>query len=182
MNIYREPFPEINEEVSAVALGTFDGVHVGHRAVISEAVRLARVEGGVAAVWCFSAPPRSFFDKSFASVLSSPEEKAAAIGSLGAGLLVMPDPEVSLFSVSAEEFLDLLATSLSPSHIVCGFNYRFGKGALGTPELMRRRLEPIGIKVTVIPAVLEADGTPVSSTLIRRRLKEGKDISHLLGR
>lgn len=182
MNIYREPFPEIKEKVSAVALGTFDGVHVGHRAVISEAVRLARTEGGVAAVWCFSAPPRSFFDESFTSVLSSPKEKAAVIESLGAGLLVMPDPTASLFSVSAAEFLDSLASSLFPSHIVCGFNYRFGKGALGTPELMRRKLEPFGIKITVVPAVLEADGTPVSSTLIRQLLKEGKDVSPLLGR
>ncbi len=182
MRIFREPFPAIKEKVSAVALGTFDGVHLGHRAVIEKAVRLAEAEGGDAAVWCFSRPPRFFFSESADFLLSAPEEKAAAIESLGVSLLVMPDPDASLFSVNAEEFLKRLVASLSPAHIVCGFNYRFGKGALGTPELMNSLLEPMGIGVTVVPAVTEDGGIPVSSTMIRQRMKEGKDISDLLGK
>ena len=67
---------------TAVALGCFDGVHIGHRAVIREAVAIAKEQGINSAVWCFDSPPKNFFIKNSAPLLTTPEEKIALISEL----------------------------------------------------------------------------------------------------
>ena len=171
-----------------MALGTFDGVHTGHRAVISAAVKSARDTGCVPAVWCFSHIPKNFFltmDKRV-PLLSSCHDKINEIESLGVGLLVMPDVTHALLSMPATEFLARLYDSLSPSGIVCGYNYSFGCGAAGTPDTLREFFEPLGVPVTVINPV-SVDGVYVSSTLIRDKIEAGDfggkpDAASLLGR
>ncbi len=177
MKIYNEPFPIINEKISAVALGTFDGVHSGHKAVINEAVHRAHADGGLSAVWCFSSPPKAFFSNDKASAITSADEKADRIKALGVDILIMATPDAAIFSMSKESFADAVCTSLHPSHVVVGFNYRFGANAEGTPLSLAEYLMPRGIGVTVIPAVLTADGVPVSSTLIRQYIERGEDVS-----
>lgn len=181
MTIYREPFPKTTEKIAAVALGTFDGVHIGHRAVIEEAVSRARACGGLAAVWCFSTPPKQFFSSEPAPMICTPEEKAELIAALGVDVLIMPSPSEALFAMSPELFVESLYTSLSPSCVVVGFNYRYGAKATGTPESLSEYFEPKGTTVSVVPAVLASDGTPVSSTLIRRRIEQNESVSHLMG-
>lgn len=182
MIIYHEPFPKISEKIASVALGTFDGVHIGHRAVIKEAVSHAREGGGAAAVWCFSAPPKQFFSAEPTQMICSTEEKINLIAALGVDTLIMPTLDEELFAMPPEEFLFELYRSLSPSRIVVGFNYRFGAGAAGTPEMLCEYFEPRGVAVTVVPAVITADGTPVSSTLIRSLIEQNKSVSHLIGK
>lgn len=177
MKIYNEPFPIINEKISAVALGTFDGVHSGHKAVINEAVRRAHADGGLSAVWCFSSPPKAFFAPDVTSAITSADEKAARIEALGVDILIMATPTEDIFSMPKESFIDAVFTSLHPSHVVVGFNYRFGANAAGTPRSLAEYLTPLGVGVTVIPAVLTNDGVPVSSTLIRQYIERDEDVS-----
>lgn len=179
MIIYKEPFPSI-EGIASVALGTFDGVHKGHKIVIKKAVELAKESGGLSAVWCFSSPPKRFFVKNGPEPISTPEEKAAAIEELGVDILIMPELSAEILSVDAEKFLEKLSSSLSPKSVVCGFNYSFGAKALGTTETLSEFFKEHGVSVNVIPPVLTDDGTPVSSTLIRKRLELGACIDELL--
>ncbi len=179
MLFYKDPFPK-TEKVYSVALGTFDGVHIGHRAVINTAVSAAKENGGISAVWCFDMPPRTFFTDEPIEVILSPEEKRDKIEALGVDILVMPDLEKSLLSVPAEEFLDSLYHSLHPSHVVVGFNYTFGAAASGDVKLLQNYFEKRGVTVTVIEPVTTDRGVPVSSTMIRKRIEEGHSLEGLI--
>ena len=178
MTIYNTPFPNL-QHPCVVALGTFDGVHIGHAAVITAAVGKARTLSArtPAAVWCFTQPPKS--DKA----LTTPDEKANLIAALGADELIMIPPAPELLSLSPEQFADALITSLCPLHVVVGYNYTYGKGAAGTPDTLREYLARHGIGLSVIPPV-EYGGVPVSSTAIRRLIAAGDTAaaSDLLGR
>lgn len=182
MILYREPFPKTDLNISAVALGTFDGVHTGHRAVINEALRYAKERGGLCAVWCFAEPPRSFFSHDEVKLILSKEEKIRAMEKLGVDVLIMPELSSELLSVTAEDFMHSLENSLHASHIVCGFNYSFGADAAGTVETLAQYFHKRGVSVTVVPAVKNSDGRPISSTLIRKLIESGRSADEFLGK
>lgn len=186
MVVYNKPFPDL--EVGALALGTFDGVHIGHSAVISEAVRTAKELGLNSAVWCFSEPPKSVFDSSV-KPLTSPDEKSRLIAALGVDALIMPPPTRELLAMEPDAFLDMLTLSLHPRRIVVGFNYTYGKGAAGNADTLRAYLKHRNspVALTVVPPVsspAEYGGAPVSSTLIRKLTEEGdaEGAARLLGK
>ncbi len=172
MQIFKEPFPKLNTKVASVALGTFDGLHKGHISVIGAAAETAKKLDGALAVWCFSSPPKNVFSPGSASPLMTPDEKATAIAALGVDILIMPDPDKALLSMSADDFIRNFVSSLSPAAVFCGFNFTFGKNALGTPDVLTKHLSALGISVNIMPPVLTDDGIPVSSSLLRKRLKE----------
>lgn len=172
MPIFKVPFPKLDMPVAAVALGTFDGLHEGHLTVINAAVREAERLGGKSAVWCFSSPPKNVFAPGSAEPLMTPDEKAAAISALGVDIIIMPDPDRSLLSEDADSFISDFLSSLSPRAVFCGYNFTFGKNALGTPERLRAALTEKGISVNIIPPVLGEDGTPVSSSMLRRKMSK----------
>ncbi len=167
MELYREPFPHIAGGVGALALGTFDGVHIGHAAVISRAVSEAAENGAPAAVWCFSSPPRAV------RPLMAPEEKADVIGTLGVGVIVMPPPTEELLAVGPDEFLERLLSATSPRRVVVGYNYTYGSRAAGNVGTLRSYLSARGIPLTVIPPVT-LGGEPVSSSELRRLVESGE--------
>ncbi len=175
MELYREPFPRIAGGVGALALGTFDGVHIGHAAVISRAIAEAAENGAPACVWCFASPPRAV------RPLMSPEEKASVIGTLGVGVLIMPPPTEALLKEAPEEFLENLLSATSPRHIVVGYNYTYGSRAAGNVETLRAYLTPRGVPLTVIPPVT-LNGEPVSSSTLRRLIERGSPVTDFLYR
>src|SRR5215468_4146474 len=159
---------------SVVALGTFDGVHLAHAKILATAVRRAR-ELGVSSVVCT-------FDRNPAAVLR-PDRAPAPIATLEENLeriaahgpdaaLVIPfTPELS--KIEAEAFVDeVLLKRLGAREVVVGFNHTFGRGALGTAELLRTLGARRGFAVHVLPP-LEVDGQVVSSSAIRAALREG---------
>lgn len=172
MLVYKEPFPKTDKPVASVALGTFDGLHGGHLAVITAAVKEAERLGGPSAVWCFASPPKNVFSPGSAEPLMTPEEKADAIAALGVDILIIPEPDAPLLSMDTDAFLRALTDALRPASVFCGYNFTFGKNALGTPDVLVSELLCRGVAVNVIPAVLTEDGVPVSSSLLRRRLAE----------
>ena len=168
----------------SVALGTFDGVHIGHRAVIRAAVESAQAEGLTPAVFTFSELPRNSFlpPEKRVKPLCSFAEKAALIERMGVELLLAP-PFSALRETPPDEFIrEVLIGRLGAKHIVCGWDHRFGAGGAGDTELLMRICREEGAAVTVIPPIMRR-GEKVSSTLIRKLLGEGRiaDARELLG-
>ncbi|MDT8901343.1 bifunctional riboflavin kinase/FAD synthetase [Anaeroselena agilis] len=169
---------------SAVALGTFDGVHVGHQQIISRAVACARKSGGASIVFTFSNHPLSVIDPDRSPpLLVTAAYREELIAALGADVLLSVAFDHALLELSPAAFIDLLVDNLRPSCIVVGPNYSFGHRGEGTPEMLADAGRIRGFEVVVPPAVTK-DGTVVSSTLIRQLILAGEvaAASPLLGR
>ena len=164
---------------TAVALGYFDGVHIGHRAVLGEAVRYAGEHGLVPAVFTFSLPDVGGFKG--ARILSS-EEKRRRIASLGIGAMMRP-PFESFATLSPERFVDdVLVGLLGARAVFCGPNFTFGKDKAGNVDVLRRLCAERGIAADIVP-ITEYKGGRVSSTRIRKALAEGDiaEVNAMLG-
>ena len=156
------------------ALGFFDGVHLGHRAVIAEAVKQARAQNGKGAVFTFEPPHHTdrAVSKSDVKLLQSPESRDRVMEELGVELVLCP-PFESFYNFSPEEFVrEILKNCLNCRGVVCGEDYRFGKKGAGNVALLRELAEPMGIAVTALEPVTWK-GETVSSSRIRRCLLEG---------
>lgn len=175
---YKNPHP------SVVALGCFDGVHRGHAAVISEAKRIAGEQNLCCIVWTFDMPPRNFFVKGSVPLLTDCAEKQEQINRLGADVLVSVPFDASVSSLSPEDFFtDILYRGLSARHIVCGFNFTFGKGGTGNTHTLRDLCREAGMGLSVLPPVC-IDDEVVSSSRIRALIQEGdsESATRCLGR
>jgi riboflavin kinase/FMN adenylyltransferase len=168
----------------AVALGTFDGVHLGHQKIISRAVELARLTAGASVVFTFlNHPLAAVAPERCPLQIDSPDFKAKLIENLGVDVL-MTIPFTKQFArLSPTEFLTVLTDNLNPKHVVIGPNYSFGYKGAGTPEFFIEEGTRRGFAVEILDA-LEVDGTIVSSTLIRHMLGSGNvaGAARLLGR
>lgn len=160
---------------SAVALGFFDGVHMGHRAVIAAAVSAAREGGLTPRVFTFQRPDpddKMLSSKSGLTLLQTEGQKESVLDRLGVEEVVCP-PFGDFCAMTPERFVrDLLGGALRARELACGFNYHFGRGgAAGVAEL-RALCGPLGIRVTALPPVLWRDEV-VSSSRIRRCIRDG---------
>ncbi len=176
MQIFRDLSPYSSD--TAVALGYFDGVHLGHRAVLGEAVR-CKSEGLVPTAFTFSSTPKS---EDANSQLTTYGEKIALLEKIGIEVLYILDFEL-VKDKSPEQFVrEIINGVFRARKVFCGFNYRFGKhGAGGTNDLIRLCTN-FGITAGVC-APVKKNGVVVSSTEIRRKLKNGdvEDANTLLG-
>lgn len=179
---------------AVIAIGNFDGVHRGHQAVIGEAVRRAREAGRASAVLTFEPHPRRFFRADAPPFqLTRLRTKARVIAALGVDLLFVLRFNARVAGQTAESFIDdVLVHGLRAGHVVIGYDFVFGQGRRGNPELLRDRLAAHGIGTTVMPPVgapepepdSDAEGLIYSSTGVRDALKAGdpRAASRLLGR
>ncbi len=157
---------------ATVALGNFDGVHLGHAHVL-RAAHGAR-PGAKLAVLSFEPHPRELFrpdDPAFRLTLSA--ERAEALAALGVQTVYeMPfDRDFSL--LSAEAFVDeVLHRGVGAAHLSCGPDFAFGHRRGGDAAFLAARAEALGIGLTVVPPLVDAQG-PISSTRIRRLLQDG---------
>ena len=158
---------------SAVALGFFDGVHTGHRAVIAKAVETARREGLSPRVFTFSPAGVLPGSKGGITLLQTEEQKEEALAGLGVEEVICP-PFAAFRSLAPERFVrEFLRDVLQAKVLFCGFNYHFGKGGSAGVEELRSLCAPEGIRVEVLPPVLWQDQV-VSSTRIRACIREGE--------
>lgn len=159
---------------SVLAMGTFDGVHRGHQAVVRKAVSRARALGLRAVVMSFKAPPRLFFRPETGPVLLTLSgEKEPLLKTAGADAVLSLSFGKPLASLRAQAFLDRFVLGRwKAREVVVGYNFAFGKGREGTPSFLRMAGEKAGVKVHVVPPVTWR-GAPVSSGRIRQALKEG---------
>lgn len=151
----------------SLALGNFDGVHAGHRKVISEAVAFAKEKRLKSAVWCFSKNPKSNLD----GLLSDTEDKIRIFASLGADYVIFEDFE-NVRGMSPEVFVKEYLNRISARAVFCGFNFRFGKGASGDVSVLEKLCAEENIFCRCIEAVKE-NGIPVSSSRIRALIADG---------
>ena len=164
--------PQTGTPPTAVALGFFDGVHRAHAAMIRAAVRDAAEHGLVPAVFTFrlgagEMPP----NKPELRMIWTPKQRLDRMQALGVRQVYQPE-FTSIAGLSPEKFLCLLRDRLRVGMLSCGYDYTFGRGAQGTTDQLRKFCEAEGIRLQVLPPVLEG-GEPVSSTGIRKRLAEG---------
>ncbi len=157
---------------TVVSLGMFDGMHLGHRALIARTVTLARTYGCEAAAYTFLNHPMTVLGGQVC-MLSTPEEREEILHALGIWDVRMEPFTAELADSTPEAFVELLQLRWKVRALVVGFNYTFGAKGAGTPqtlcELGRRR----GFAVEVLPPV-EFDGAPVSSTRIRTSIERGE--------
>ncbi|MCW5547629.1 MAG: riboflavin biosynthesis protein RibF [Opitutaceae bacterium] len=168
-----------------LAIGMFDGVHLGHQAVIAAATAAARQDGGLAAVLTFWPHPSIFFRAGRpVRLLMTPEAKARILGGLGIAAIITQTFTPEFAGIAAEDFLPLLRRHLPKlAGVYVGDNWRFGRGRTGDAALLRRQGAELGLKVLALPR-LEQAGAPISSTRIRELVSCGdmKAARQLLGR
>ena len=161
---------------SSVALGFFDGVHAGHRAVIGAAVETARREGLTPRVFTFrpeGADASRPVSKSGLTLLQREEQKEAVLEELGVEEVICP-PFETFRSMTPEQFVQgFLGETLHARVLVCGFNYHFGRGGQAGVEELRALCAPLGIQVEALPPVLW-QGEVVSPPRIRQCIREGQ--------
>lgn len=162
---------DINEN-TVVALGTFDGCHIGHLSVFAACRSLAQSMGAKSAVYTFSAPPRSYFEKGEGMCLFSLEEKIRTIRSLGLDYICIEDFDTVQRLDGAEFLENVLMSRLHALGACCGFNFRFGKNAaFGTAQL-KDFFENRGGCVRICDKI-EHNGEAVSSSLLRKMIEGG---------
>ncbi|MFH1458326.1 MAG: bifunctional riboflavin kinase/FAD synthetase [Candidatus Omnitrophota bacterium] len=161
-----------------VALGVFDGVHLGHRKILKSAVRNARREHGTSIVFTFWPHPQK------EGSLYSLEHRLKLISELGIDVCVIIRFNKKLARVSANDFIrNVLFKKLGASYIFVGRNFKFGKKAQGDGNTLQKASVEYHFKVRVFP-VVRINGAPVSSTYIRTQIKKGnlKAAQRLLNR
>ncbi len=167
-----------------VALGMFDGVHLGHASVIRRAVEVAKNIGGTSIVFTFSNHPLTVLSPETAPLMiGSRSLRRDIFESLGVEVLIEIPFTKELSRKTPEEFLILLQEKISPSYVVTGPNYTFGRLGKGNGRMLLREGENYGFKAEICPAVTVGKKN-VSSTRIRTLIAEGDLISanELLGR
>lgn len=158
----------------SLALGYFDGVHLGHKAVILSAVEYAQKNGNKSAVITFKDHPCCHFYGVCPKYILSREDREIEIKKLGVDYLYELDFDEKICSLSAKEYLeDILVKYFSPLSISTGFNHNFGAKKSGNVEFLRQNEKKYGYKYFEIPPQ-KLDGEVISSTIIRRYLQNGE--------
>jgi riboflavin kinase/FMN adenylyltransferase len=169
---------------TVVALGNFDGVHLGHRAVIAAALQMGRAHRKPALAVTFEPHPRSFFSPNTPQFRLTDEiGKLRLLAGTGlAGAVVMTFDKARA-GTTAQDFIhhDLIER-LGVSGIAVGYDFHFGKGRVGSPSLLVSEAPRLGIEVDVQPHI-DIEERPVSSSAIRMALAEGQieDATAMLG-
>jgi riboflavin kinase/FMN adenylyltransferase len=157
-----------------LAIGIFDGVHLGHRVVIEAAVQSARRSGGQAAVLTFDPHPSALIRPGQATLLMMPATaKAIMLGRLGVETMITQPFTWEFARIAAEEFLSWLRQRLPQLRgVYVGENWRFGQGRRGDVALLVAEGRKMGVSVFSAPRV-NLDGEPISSSRIREALVQG---------
>jgi riboflavin kinase / FMN adenylyltransferase len=169
---------------AVVAMGNFDGVHLGHRAVIAAALEMGRTHRKPALALTFEPHPRLFFSPNTPQFrLTDETAKLRLLAGTGlAGAVVMTFDKARA-GTTAQDFIyhDLIGR-LGISGIAVGYDFHFGKGRVGSPSLLVSEAPRLGIEVDVQPHV-DIEERPVSSSAIRMALAEGQiaDATAMLG-
>ncbi len=170
---------------TVVSIGKFDGIHLGHQALMKEAVEQAEEHGATSAVITFDRHPLALLNPAALKLpLIGANQKAKLIQAAGIdALLTLPFDE-ALSQLTATEFVEkILVKAMNAKVVVVGVDFRFGKGGAGNPELLAELSRVHGFTLHVVPPVM-VDDQRVSSSLVRQMLDAGdvERVATLLGR
>ncbi|GAA6211081.1 bifunctional riboflavin kinase/FAD synthetase [Hyphomicrobiales bacterium 4NK60-0047b] len=186
---------------AVLAIGNFDGVHLGHKAVLNFALDIAAKRNAAAGVMFFSPHPRQYFSPDTPLfMLTNPRQKRAEFENIGLDFALELPFDAELAQKSAKEFVtQVLVEGVKVSHVVVGYDFFFGRGRGGNPQILRELGEDLGFGVTIVDAegLLPSDDDKepnseitgsgqliYSSSLVRDALEEGqvKRAASILGR
>lgn len=159
---------------TVATVGTFDGIHRGHRAVLAEIVARARARGLASLLVTFDPHPLEVVNPTAAPrLLTLPDEKRELVAALGLDRVEVLTFTPELARLAPEAFVrDVLCARYAMRELVLGYDHGFGRGRSGDVELVRRLAREDGFAVDVVDAVRD-DGQPISSSLIRSAVAHG---------
>ena len=162
-----------NKKGRVIALGHFDGVHLGHTALLKQAVSLAQERGLLASAFVFDSDP----DNVFAGACVTPfitdnTTKAQLMAQLGLEEVIYVPFNPNMARLTPSEFVDMLKKEYDAKILVCGFHYHFGIAASGNAELLKKLCEKREMECCVVEAVSH-DGMLISATKIRSLITSG---------
>jgi len=171
---HREPMPAALRG-AVIALGNFDGFHLGHQAVAGEAIRWAQAEGRPSIIATFDPHPVGFFRPDVPPFkLTTLEQRQELYLAAGATAMLVFHFDADLASTSAEDFIEAILIERFGAHgVVTGGDFTFGKGAKGNVDLLRTFGGELGLQSRVVAPVSESEEV-VSSSRIRAALREGR--------
>ena len=170
---HRQPMPEALRG-AIIALGNFDGFHLGHQAVVGEALRWARADNRPVIIATFDPHPVRFFKPDAEPFrLTTLDQRQDLFAAAGADAMLVFHFDAALAGLSAQSFVsDLLGQHLGASGVVTGQDFTFGKGRGGSPQVLREVGAQAGIESRAVGPVFDGQG-PISSSRIRDALKSG---------
>lgn len=178
------PLPdELQATPCAIALGYFDGVHIGHRRVIQKAIDTARANGWESTVLTFDPHPREILGQSgYTSYLTPLSDKLEQFEKMGVDRTYVMKFDIGFAAVYPEDFITECMLPLACRHVVVGFDYTFGYRGMGTAQTLQG-MSKGRFGLDIISPVNRL-GEKVSSTIIREYLHHGnvEQVRHLLGR
>lgn len=164
---------QFDGHASAVALGTFDGVHIGHQELIRKTKELAVKKDAMSVVCTFDVHPLSIICPERAPVrLMSLEEKIEKFAKLGVDGVLIQHFTFEYAAIAPDEYLRKLVDSMRVKVIVCGFNFTFGDRGRGNAQTILDGRTQYGYEAEIVPAVMDGEDT-VSSSLIRELILNG---------
>lgn len=170
------------ERETAVAIGKFDGVHIGHRRLLEE-ILSRRKDGMAACVFTFDPPPAVLFGRSDGKELTTKEEKRLLFRRMGVDILIEFPLNEGTAAMPPEVFVrDILAGQMQARFLAAGSDLSFGAKGAGDAALLRRMAPEFGFGVETIDKVC-LEGQEVSSTFVRDQVEEGRmeSVERLLG-
>ena len=185
MRIYQDLSEVSPNKNTVLTLGTFDGVHLGHRKIINEVLKKAALLEGRSFLITFYPHPRKIISRANnIELLSTPSEKIKMAESLGIENMLIVKFTKEFSQLAPDKFIEkYIVDGIGAKEVVIGYDHHFGKGRGGDINSLKKKGKDSGFKVTVIPA-FDIDGVTVSSTKIRNAISEGdiKLASKYLGR
>ena len=183
MLIFKDAKPNLLES-SAIALGFFDGVHLGHSFVVKSMIKKAQKSGLTPCVVTFTNHPLEILKNTKISSIVTLEKRLELLQGLGVEAVLLLDFTKELIELSAEAYLkNILIDSLHPKFITVGFNHSFGANKKGNTEFLQDNSQKYGYEVLSIPPV-ECNAAVISSSLIKKCIlnSDFESVSQFLGR
>ena len=163
---------KIKNQGTAVALGYFDGIHIGHKSVLNKALQKAKEKNLIPVVVLFDIHPKKLLSGAVPPIITTEEKKRKILTDMGFEIFDFDFRQG--MNYEPEEFIDkIIVGTLSAKAVSCGFDYHYGKGGKGNAETMRADLGERGIEFYALEPVYLGDEI-VSSTAIRKLITEGE--------
>ncbi|CAM3359157.1 bifunctional riboflavin kinase/FAD synthetase [Marinicrinis lubricantis] len=178
---FNEKEQQIDSHV--MAIGDFDGVHLGHQKVIRHAVDWAQYQGIAASVMTFHPHPREVLgNEQYSRTLASLQDRLDRFEQLGVDMVFVVEFHAEFAKLSPEVFLNQYVKQLKARAVVVGFDFKFGNKGAGNAQTLEAWAGGEGILVHIIPAY-QLDGEKISSSQIRELIEKGrvKEAKHRLG-